>query len=136
MEAHYLITNPKKGTWGRGETIAEAIMNSRFSVSQDRVHVFLVDPDAQANASGNPTGKFAVFIGAGKVRSDLRRVAMELGGPAARVSSRDTLVVDRILNALEESEVWSCDTVDEIADVLRHTGYPVNGPGAQAMEDD
>lgn len=128
MKTHYLITNPKRGCWGRGETVAEAIEKGGFTSSQDRVHVFLVDPDAQANAGGNPVGKFAVFIGEGKVRSDRCRVAMDLGGPAARVSSRDTLVVDRILNALAESEVWSEDTVDEIADVLRHAGYQVNEP--------
>lgn len=128
MRTHYLITHPKRGTWGRGEELAEAIERCAFTGSQDEVHVYLVDPEATVNAGGNPQGTFVAFLGIGRVMADKLQVAMTLGGPTALVSSRDTLTVDRIHRTLEESEAWSDDTVAEIADILRHAGFAVHDP--------
>lgn len=135
MHTHYLILNDRRGTWGRGEEMAEAIEKCTFTDNGEQVRVYLVDPEATVNAAGNPQGAFIAFLGIGRVMADRLRVELKLGGPTARVSSRDTLTVDRIRRTLEESEVWSEVTVSEIADILRHAGFDVREPEELEEED-
>lgn len=124
---HYLIVNVHRATWGKGASMAEAIEKCPFTGSQDDVFVYIVDREAKIGEIGNLQARQFVHVGAGKVRSDLKRVALDIEGHPGKFVAIEQRIAEEIHQRLDGSE-WSSETCDEIADVLRHAGYTVRAP--------
>lgn len=127
MKTQYLITNNRQGTWGRGDTIRRALKKCHFTASQDEVDVFIVSPGAQVNEFGAIRNRFLVHLGKGKVRSDKKRIALELTGDSPETHSTDEQALDAIHEALDGLE-WEPHTLDHVADLVRSTGRAIRDP--------
>jgi len=126
MKAYYLITNPNQGTWGRGETMKEALKNCKFTSSQDQVNVFLTDSTGCVSEHGTTRGRFVTFLGVGKVMSDKKSVVMRLDGEAEAVHSVEERLIGNIHEILDGTE-WDSDTPLNIANLMEASGYEIRG---------
>jgi len=71
---HYLVMTLSPGYWGRGKTVAEAIKNSEWICSGDKVRLIRCDEHARVNDVGQFLYNAKQHLGVGVVAGDKQSV--------------------------------------------------------------